>query len=934
MVRALPSDLARLVLDYLHSEGLQESYDVFLHESPHLEEIRNISSAAVGILPLGAKNLQVIVEEYYELISQDARKVKNANDALYKLWTRFDALLIQIKHHYKGSGAITTFTGELPSQSVRSRYSLNRLYHERFQMEREQAQQNANFTAIKKQQQQQQQQLQQQQHHQHQQQQQPQQLQPQLQQQVHQQTVPQSSVQYTTVESLPGNRPLGQRSGDNTVATPLSEQASQMLPCEKPSPPQDVSSMYLTCSLVRCFTCDFSFAQTDAVRFCLFFLCLLGTQSQFLTPSKSSQSHLQNEKIIGKSPKRKSAPPRRKLTSAMTEKTHTMTSTGVDSTFGPDEMRDLPSPWGSVVNNRELVEKLAENINKMLPSQESSPPMESLPGNEVNDSSPTAEENPGEQSTPVASGSQAIDDLLSGMMAENVLEEFVDMTSNDPAFNSLFSLFNTDRDRFLNNERKKLSLTPPDGEADMDSCVRPADGSVSFPGAMLSPNQNLSPLMDITSSHGQTATELLAEGGRAGTSASAGGSGSVMVTGSVEVTEAIGCEKLSGENDLFTISDSEQVSSLSVLDSSKFPNTVVTRSQPEACTNHQDMAGSIREKSNSVGKGAVSPRFSGTPQGLSSGRRHKTIVKTFADLKTGHHVRSLSFTSGQSPDRRLSRGKEGICDHGKPSSSSPSSTSCQERSVEVADGGRNDNSTGRRQHTNESTPSKVTTPCAVTRVYSPKEKVVARLLTTLPSTPPKVQIQSPMKMGLKAKKVVIIKTRRQDVAGKCAGGGGAGGGGVKVGGGDEATGSISRGDPSDKGVAAAHGKESLVNGGCESTPPGLTAVSVTSRVTVEERNSDEKSTKSAELAAHLASPANSTGTESIDGTDSTGSVNTPPDGSQDKITQKGVKRSRQSAEKVKASKKTKKGKLKKKDNFGFPLDLDVDKFLSQIDYES
>ncbi|XP_071492866.1 uncharacterized protein [Diadema antillarum] len=811
MVRALPSDLARLVLDYLHSEGLQESYDVFLHESPHLEEIRNISSAAVGILPLGAKNLQIIVEEYYELISQDARKVKNANDALYKLWTRFDALLIQIKHHYKGSGAITTFTGELPSQSVRSRYSLNRLYHERFQMEREQAQQNANFTAIKKQQQQQQ--------------------------------------------LLPGNRPSGQRSGDNRVATPLSEQASQMLPCEKPSPPQDVSS----------------------------------TQSQFLTPSKSSRGHLQNEKIIGKSPKRKSAPPRRKLTGALTEKAHTMTSTGVDSTFGPDEMRDLPSPWGSVVNNRELVEKLAENINKMLPPQDSSPPMESLPGNEVSDSSPTTvEENPGEQSTPVASGSQAIDDFLSGMMTENVLEEFVDMTSNDPAFNSLFSLFNTDRDRFLNNERKKLSLTPPDGDADMDSCVRPAEGSVPFPGAMLSPNQNLSPLMDITSTHGQTATELLAEGGGTGTSASAG-SGSVMVTGSVEVTESVGCEKSSGENDLFTISDSDQVSSLSVLDSSKFPNTVVTRSQPEACTNHQDMAGSIREKSNSVGQRAVSPRFSGTPQCPSSGRRHKTIVKTFADLKTGHHVRSLSFTSGQSPDRRLSRGKEGISDQGKPSSSSPSSTSCQERSVEVTDGGRNDTSTGKRQHTNESTPSKVATPCAVTRVYSPKEKVVARLLTTLPSTPPKVQIQSPMKMGIKAKKVVIIKTRRQD---------------------------------------------SLVNGGFESTPPGLTAVSITSRVSVEEKNSDEKSTKSAELAAHLASPANSTGTESIDGTDSTGSVNTPPDGSQDKNTQKGVKRSRQNAEKVKASKKTKKDKLKKKGSFGFPLDLDVDKFLSQIDYES
>ena len=54
--------------------------------------------------------------------------------------------------------------------------------------------------------------------------------------------------------------------------------------------------------------------------------------------------------------------------------------------------------------------------------------------------------------------------LLNGMVSDSMMEEFVDMTSGDPTFNSLFALFNTDRDKFLNSERQKLQLSASEVE--------------------------------------------------------------------------------------------------------------------------------------------------------------------------------------------------------------------------------------------------------------------------------------------------------------------------------------------------------------------------------------------------------------------------------------------------------------------------------------
>ena len=80
--------------------------------------------------------------------------------------------------------------------------------------------------------------------------------------------------------------------------------------------------------------------------------------------------------------------------------------------------------------------------------------------------------NPREETSQNSSG-HPLDDLLGGaIMSDNMLDEFVDMTSSDPAFNSLFSLFNTDRDKFLNSERKKLSLSSSEN-----------DGKLNFPSS-------------------------------------------------------------------------------------------------------------------------------------------------------------------------------------------------------------------------------------------------------------------------------------------------------------------------------------------------------------------------------------------------------------------------------------------------------------------
>ena len=77
--------------------------------------------------------------------------------------------------------------------------------------------------------------------------------------------------------------------------------------------------------------------------------------------------------------------------------------------------------------------------------------------------------NPREETSQNSSG-HPLDDLLGGaIMSDNMLDEFVDMTSSDPAFNSLFSLFNTDRDKFLNSERKKLSLSSSENEGKLIS---------------------------------------------------------------------------------------------------------------------------------------------------------------------------------------------------------------------------------------------------------------------------------------------------------------------------------------------------------------------------------------------------------------------------------------------------------------------------------
>ncbi|XP_041462299.1 protein NPAT-like [Lytechinus variegatus] len=837
-VRALPSDLARLVLDYLYSEGLQETYDVFLQESPHLEEMRNFP--AMGILPLGAKSLQVIVEEYYELMSQDTSKVKNANDALYKLWKRFDSLLVQIKHHYKGSGNITMLSSELASQSVRSRYSLNRLHHERMQLERENALRHVN--SIGPVPQQHLQSLQQQQ----------QQLHPFL--QTKQKREPSNSpfrrpfrhdiepdTQPQMVHSpFPDNG--GGREGSSRCSTPRSR-SPMVQEALSTSPSQSVTS----------------------------------TQTQFVTPTKTQQDgrHVGGEKVVGKSPKRKSAPPRRKAhTGASLERVITSApSTSGGVTHG-EEIPDLPSPWGSLCNNQELVEKLAENINKVLPIQEvncqEESPGHSIPQDQANISQGT------EESQQSGSNSQVLDDLLSGTVSDSMMDEFVDMTSGDPTFNSLFALFNTDRDKFLNSERKKLQLSATEMDDDLNSsreCI--VESSVqqapSLPPSQTNQQQSLIP------SSSQASTVTIISQGRTGVTQATG-------TSTGHSPEVVGQSNISS-TDQEQVFLSEELERLSSRGQDMFPNMVV-RSSPSAGDAASSSTAPQRMNSESAG---------GTGGKPSKGKSSSVTLTSLLDYYPKGHVRALTYVQSTTPTKEQKDKSHKI----DVASTSQETTSRRKVTKKASQ-------SPRMQRQNETTPSKRSVPRSAERLYSPEEKAVARLLTKLPTTPSKDSSVTTQSVVIDGKNVVVLKHSRRA------------GTGLQP---------LSSSSPAKR--TERRNIEQVAT---------IPAVGQVNGVQLSELPGQSKSGQPPESnrSGKVPTPASRPHDDERQPNISEEGVKTDgvPQDKATKSAKKGTKRERKDADKTKVAKKTKRSKSKTNKDLGFPVNLDVDKFLSQINYTS
>ncbi|XP_787942.2 uncharacterized protein LOC582916 [Strongylocentrotus purpuratus] len=850
-VRALPSDLARLVLDYLYSEGLQETYDVFLQESPHLEELR--SFPAMGILPLGAKSLQVIVEEYYELMSQDTSKVKNANDALYKLWKRFDALLVQIKHHYKGSGAITTLSNELASQSVRSRYSLNRLHHERMQMERENALRLVNSSGLV-------QQLHQ--HHQP-------QHQPQHQQQ--QQTHHQPKHVQRHRQNSPFRRPQPHNIEPDT--RPL------MVP--SPSFPTNQESRERSCD-TRCSTPRLRSPMVQEALSTSPSQSVTSTQSQFVTPTKSSQhDRPEGEEKIGKSPKRKSALPRRKPHPGVPRERVISSAPSTSAGVTPiDEIQDLPSPWGSLCNNQELMEKLAENINKVRPTQE-------IPGQEEPADHPEAPDQANlstetEESQQSGSNIQVLDELLNGMVSDSMMEEFVDMTSGDPTFNSLFALFNTDRDKFLNSERQKLQLSASEVEEHLNSSRESEVDSSEQQASLLPPSHTSQhqPQQSILTSSPQASTVTIISQGR---------NRDIQVMGSStgHSSEVIGMSS-TNQDRIFL---SEELEGLS-RGRDSFPNMVVRNSpfrEEAACSS------TALSRVNSAKKNAS------TNEGRSSKVKSSGMtLGSLADLFPKGHVRELSFLKDLSP----------VKGHQDKSHETGAAASTSQVTPSRRKATRKGSQSPRMQHNNEITPSKRPIARTPERLYSPEEKAVARLLTKLPTTPTKENaVASKQSVVIDGKKVVIVKRAR--------------------------TGGTSRHPP----VTSVSGfqKERInieqrvipavdqVNGVRSSDLPGHSRT-----------GQSPHSIGGVKTVSLASQPHESEGIQPkglVEGGKTVAFKEVPQDKGT-KAVKKGVKRDRKDPDKAKGVKKTKRSKSKNSKDLGFPVNLDVDKFLSQINYTS
>ncbi|CDQ78666.1 unnamed protein product [Oncorhynchus mykiss] len=97
----LPSDMARLVLGYLQQEGLCNTSQAFIRESPNLKEYAEHSSDD-GTIPacvfsLFGKNLTTILNEYVAVKAKETSEETQIPVMMTSLWKKLDFTLNQIK---------------------------------------------------------------------------------------------------------------------------------------------------------------------------------------------------------------------------------------------------------------------------------------------------------------------------------------------------------------------------------------------------------------------------------------------------------------------------------------------------------------------------------------------------------------------------------------------------------------------------------------------------------------------------------------------------------------------------------------------------------------------------------------------------------------------------------------------------------------------
>ncbi|XP_071956555.1 uncharacterized protein [Antedon mediterranea] len=128
----------------------------------------------------------------------------------------------------------------------------------------------------------------------------------------------------------------------------------------------------------------------------------------------------------------------------------TSVKTGEDGTsisLGEDDLKEFPMLLEKLLSDSYLQQKLAENINKALPSENNQPTI----------STPIKPLDPPE----VESRKVFTDSFLDAHLSEDTIQDIVNMTTVDPAFEGLFNLFNISKQEFLQehlNQREK-SLT-------------------------------------------------------------------------------------------------------------------------------------------------------------------------------------------------------------------------------------------------------------------------------------------------------------------------------------------------------------------------------------------------------------------------------------------------------------------------------------------
>ncbi|XP_072036308.1 uncharacterized protein [Amphiura filiformis] len=429
----LPSDIARLVLGYLHDEGLEATSRAFLIESPHLEELRQNPSSS--ILRPSTKSLIATLEEYEDI--KDNEKRKNAPDkVLNGLWRKFDSALSQIKYKYQPS------ENSLEAQTKRSRQKLVIL-------RQQQGPPGSNIV-----------------------------LQPKIQGQL---IIPNTStpitivttpkksqvvtplanpvtqlpIPYTTTQIvIPNVSPAASTetttdftTNPTLITSPGSKPVFSRIPQQISQNSVDNVGSVLESGVVHrqrrdsgsSINSGFSASDVDYSQ---------------LSPLKQGQ-----DKRQFKSPKRKSGAPKRKPARIPTDHQKKPDPPPPPPGLTPTEQeleetrRDLPQVLETLLSNRELQQRLAGNINKALPT-----------GAQKQDLGV-----PASPQDPSVGLSLSIDDILNTQMSEDTVTEIIDNTSHDPAFESLFSLFNVDKDQYMEQQREELEKRKKENDQSISS---------------------------------------------------------------------------------------------------------------------------------------------------------------------------------------------------------------------------------------------------------------------------------------------------------------------------------------------------------------------------------------------------------------------------------------------------------------------------------